>query len=91
MDLGESGESETEGDPDAQSTTSCEDLAKLQPELLLLKAAQARNLPVMLEALAFGADANWRNPDDHGATPLIRAVSTVSICYCPSVSMKPME
>ena len=67
--------SDTEGETDAQSTTSYEDLSKLQPNLLLYKAVQARNLSVMMEALALGADANWRNPDMQGVTPLILAVA----------------
>ena len=39
-------------------------MSKLDPNLLLYKAAEARNLPVMLEALANGADPNWVNADD---------------------------
>ena len=80
MELGDSADSasEAEADQDARSTTSYEDLGKLQPDLLLYRAAQARNLPVMLEALALGADPNWRNPDNHDTTPLITAVGSVS-------------
>lgn len=61
-----------------KSTTSWEDVSKLDPNTLLFKAAQARNLPVMLEALAHGADPNWVNEEDEGKTPLIKAVETVS-------------
>lgn len=53
-------------------------MSKLDPNLLLYKAAQARNLPVMLEALANKADPNWVNQDEEGMTPLMKAVDTVS-------------
>ena len=81
LDLGDSADSasETEADQDTRSTTSYEDLGKLQPDLLLYRAAQARNLPVMLEALALGANTNWRNTDDHSSTPLIKAIASVSV------------
>ncbi|ELU18512.1 hypothetical protein CAPTEDRAFT_168178 [Capitella teleta] len=82
VDLEESVESDTESEMDAQSTTSTEDLTKLQPNFLLYKAVQARNLAVMMEALALGADPNWRNPDEHGTTPLIQAVSAG--CMAPT-------
>jgi Arf-GAP/coiled-coil/ANK repeat/PH domain-containing protein len=45
--------------------------------MLLFKAAQARNLTVMLEALANGADPNWVNEEEEGRTPLMKAVETV--------------
>ena len=61
-------------------TTSWEDMSKLDPNLLLYKAAEARNLPVMLEALANGADPNWVNADDEDKTPIMKAVETVS-CF----------
>ncbi|CAG2231728.1 ACAP [Mytilus edulis] len=61
---------------DSQSTTSWEDMSKLDPNMLLYKAAQARNLTVMLEALANGADPNWVNEEEEGRTPLMKAVET---------------
>jgi ankyrin repeat protein len=57
------------------STTSAEDLSRLQPNLLLYRATQARNLPVMMEALALGADVNWRHQEEHGGTALMVAVA----------------
>ena len=62
---------------DTTSTTSWEDMSKLDPNLLLYKATQARNLPVMLEALANRADPNWVNQEEEGKTPLMKAVDTV--------------
>ena len=47
--------------------------------MLLYKASSARNLPVMTQAIAQGADINWGNPDDHLMTPLIKAVESVSM------------
>jgi Arf-GAP/coiled-coil/ANK repeat/PH domain-containing protein len=80
MDLDESDSgSEPESDQDTTSTTSYEDFTKLHPDMLLYKAAQARNLPVMLEALAQQADINWHIDDNDGKTPLIKAVDSVSV------------
>ena len=81
IDLETSDESDTgvdEGE-DSTSTTSWEDMSKLDPNMLLFKAAQARNLTVMLEALANGADPNWVNEEDEGRTPLMKAVETVCV------------
>ncbi|CAC5382180.1 ACAP [Mytilus coruscus] len=50
--------------------------------MLLYKAAQARNLTVMLEALANGADPNWVNEEEEGRTPLMKAVETGSLSAC---------
>ncbi|KAK2163582.1 hypothetical protein LSH36_77g06039 [Paralvinella palmiformis] len=71
--------SEPEVDQDSRSTTSYEEFSKLHPDLLLYKAAQARNLPVMLEALAQQADVNWHNDDEDSKTPLIKAVESGSM------------
>ena len=75
----ESSTSEPEADQDTRSTTSFEDLSKLGPDLLLYRAAQARNLAVMVEALAAGANPNWHEEDESGKTPLIMAIESVSI------------
>ncbi|CAH1773761.1 unnamed protein product [Owenia fusiformis] len=81
VDSDESSTSETE-DADTKSTTSLEDFTKLHPDMLLYKAAQARNLPVMREALAQGADPNWSNEDDDKKNPLMEATLTGSIAAC---------
>ena len=67
----------SEPEVDTRSTTSYEDFSKLHPDMLLYKAAQARNLPVMREALALGADSNWHCEEEDGKTPLIKAVESV--------------
>ncbi|KAM9785730.1 LOW QUALITY PROTEIN: arf-GAP with coiled-coil, ANK repeat and PH domain-containing protein 3-like [Neosynchiropus ocellatus] len=74
-----SGEGELEAEPD---TSDQEDLRDLHPGALLFKAARARNLPVMAEALAHGADVNLVNEDDEGKTPLIQAVIGGSLIAC---------
>jgi Arf-GAP/coiled-coil/ANK repeat/PH domain-containing protein len=56
-------------------------VSTLDPDRLLYKAADVRNLPVMLEAVANGAKCNWVNENDDGKTPLIMAVRSVSIFY----------
>uniref|UniRef100_A0A8C1GAG2 Arf-GAP with coiled-coil, ANK repeat and PH domain-containing protein n=1 Tax=Cyprinus carpio TaxID=7962 RepID=A0A8C1GAG2_CYPCA len=55
-------------------TSDPEDLRELDPGALLYKACQARNLPVMAEALAHGAEVNSVNEEDEGKSPLIKAV-----------------
>ena len=67
---------------DSRSTTSWEDMSSLDPNMLLFKAAQARNLAVMLEALANGAETNWVNIQEEDKTPLMKAVETVSVSCC---------
>uniref|UniRef100_A0A8C1HVQ5 Arf-GAP with coiled-coil, ANK repeat and PH domain-containing protein n=1 Tax=Cyprinus carpio carpio TaxID=630221 RepID=A0A8C1HVQ5_CYPCA len=59
-------------------TSDPEDLRELDPGALLYKACQARNLPVMAEALAHGADVSSVNEEDEGKSPLIQAVIGVT-------------
>ncbi|XP_043919137.1 arf-GAP with coiled-coil, ANK repeat and PH domain-containing protein 3 isoform X4 [Protopterus annectens] len=72
-----SGEGEIEPEP-----SDSEDLRELHPGLLIYKASRARNLPVMAEALAHGADVNWVNDEDENKTPLIQAVIGGSLIAC---------
>jgi len=48
--------------------------------MLLYKASRVANLGVMCEALALGADKNWINYNDTGATCLHQAVLGVRFC-----------
>ena len=74
-----SGEAELEAELEAEPETSdLEDLRELHPGALLYRASRARNLPVMAEALAHGADVNAASGEDEGKTPLIQAVAGVS-------------
>ncbi|NWI84703.1 ACAP3 protein, partial [Pitta sordida] len=72
-----SGEAEIE-----QEASDLEDLRELHPGLLIYKAAQARNLPLMAEGLAHGAEINWVNDEDENKTPLIQAVKGGSLIAC---------
>ncbi|XP_061207506.1 arf-GAP with coiled-coil, ANK repeat and PH domain-containing protein 3 [Neopsephotus bourkii] len=72
-----SGEAEIE-----QEASDLEDLRELHPGLLMYKAARARNLPLMAEALANGAEINWVNDEDENKTPLIQAVMGGSLIAC---------
>ncbi|NXE94849.1 ACAP3 protein, partial [Menura novaehollandiae] len=72
-----SGEAEIE-----QEASDLEDLRELHPGLLIYRAAQARNLPLMAEALAHGAEINWVNDEDENKTPLIQAVKGGSLIAC---------
>uniref|UniRef100_A0A6I8NEA7 Arf-GAP with coiled-coil, ANK repeat and PH domain-containing protein n=2 Tax=Ornithorhynchus anatinus TaxID=9258 RepID=A0A6I8NEA7_ORNAN len=53
-----------------------------EPGLRLYRAAFEKNLPVMAEALAHGADVNWANPEENKATSLIQAVLGGSLVTC---------
>ncbi|KAE8592996.1 hypothetical protein XENTR_v10018939 [Xenopus tropicalis] len=72
-----SGEVETEQEP-----SDPEDLRELHPGLLMFRASRTRNLPVMAEALANGANVNWVNDEDESKTPLIQAVIGGSLIAC---------
>lgn len=65
--------------PAAQCSEIADDLTALDPDLLLYRAAEARNLPVMLQALALGGRPAWHHPDPDGKTPLIKAIASVSL------------
>uniref|UniRef100_A0A8B9LIC9 Arf-GAP with coiled-coil, ANK repeat and PH domain-containing protein n=1 Tax=Astyanax mexicanus TaxID=7994 RepID=A0A8B9LIC9_ASTMX len=65
-----------------QEASDPEDLRELHPGALLYKASRARNLPVMAEALAHGADVNLVSDEDESKSPLIQAVSGGSLIAC---------
>lgn len=75
------------GGEDDNDTIGEEDISKLHPNLLLYKAAAAHNLPVMCEAMGFGADRNWTNNEDLERSALHQAVLSVSVSYidCRSI------
>ncbi|XP_063065336.1 arf-GAP with coiled-coil, ANK repeat and PH domain-containing protein 3 [Engraulis encrasicolus] len=80
-----SGEAELETETD-RDVSDPEDVrgpgVELSPRTLLYKVSRARNLPVMAEALAHGADVNSSNEEDEGKTPLIQAVIGGSLIAC---------
>ncbi|XP_051894988.1 arf-GAP with coiled-coil, ANK repeat and PH domain-containing protein 3b [Pristis pectinata] len=78
-EVSEESSGEAEIEPEASDS---EDLRELHPGILVYKAAQARNLAVMAEALAHGADVNWVNDEDENKTPLIQAVIGGSLVAC---------
>ncbi|XP_059808008.1 arf-GAP with coiled-coil, ANK repeat and PH domain-containing protein 3-like isoform X2 [Hypanus sabinus] len=78
-EVSEESSGEAEIEPEASDS---EDLRELHPGILVYKAAQARNLAVMAEALAHGADVNWVNEEDENKTPLIQAVIGGSLVAC---------
>ncbi|KAI5614445.1 arf-GAP with coiled-coil, ANK repeat and PH domain-containing protein 3 isoform X2, partial [Silurus asotus] len=74
---------ESSGEVEVEPETSdLEDVRELHPSALLYKASQARNLPVMAEALAHGADVNSINEEDESKSPLIQAVVGGSLVAC---------
>ncbi|XP_047217717.1 arf-GAP with coiled-coil, ANK repeat and PH domain-containing protein 3 isoform X2 [Girardinichthys multiradiatus] len=72
---------DSSGETEAE-TSDPEDTRGMDPGTLLYKASKARNLPVMAEALAHGADINLVNDEDEGKTPLIQAVTGGSLVAC---------
>ncbi|XP_014669586.1 PREDICTED: arf-GAP with coiled-coil, ANK repeat and PH domain-containing protein 3-like [Priapulus caudatus] len=62
--------------------TVADDMSSLTPDLLLYRAAAARNLPVILEALAKGGKLIYGNQNDNGQLPLHQAVRSGSIAAC---------
>ncbi|ESO91406.1 hypothetical protein LOTGIDRAFT_153844 [Lottia gigantea] len=82
LESSESSATEEEEEGDDKSTTSWEDMSKLDPNILLYKAAEARNVPVMLDALSHGAAVNWSNKDDEEKTPIMKAVEAGSLTVC---------
>ncbi|CAH1112565.1 unnamed protein product [Psylliodes chrysocephalus] len=77
-----SSDQESTGGEEENETVGEEDISKLQPDLLLYKAAAAHNLPVMCEALALGGDKCWINPEDRSRSPLHAAVFSGSVMPC---------
>uniref|UniRef100_A0A8B9KDJ0 Arf-GAP with coiled-coil, ANK repeat and PH domain-containing protein n=1 Tax=Astyanax mexicanus TaxID=7994 RepID=A0A8B9KDJ0_ASTMX len=78
-EVSEDSSGEAELEPEASDP---EDSRELHPGALLYKACQARNLPVMAEALAHGADVNSVTEEDEGKSPLIQAVIGGSLIAC---------
>ncbi|TSL61192.1 Arf-GAP with coiled-coil, ANK repeat and PH domain-containing protein 3 [Bagarius yarrelli] len=78
-EVSEDSSGEVELEPEASDP---EDVRVLHPGALLYKACQARNLPVMAEALAHGADVSSVNEEDEGKSPLIQAVIGGSLIAC---------
>ncbi|KAI4887929.1 hypothetical protein NFI96_022445 [Prochilodus magdalenae] len=78
-EVSEDSSGEAELEPEASDP---EDSRELHPGALLYKACHARNLPVMAEALAHGADVNSINEEDEGKSPLIQAVIGGSLIAC---------
>ncbi|XP_061074602.1 arf-GAP with coiled-coil, ANK repeat and PH domain-containing protein 3-like [Conger conger] len=76
-----SGEVEAELEQEAEAWDP-EDLRDPLPGGLLYRASRARNLPVMAEALAHGADVNLATEEDEGKSPLIQAVMGGSLIAC---------
>ncbi|XP_076033523.1 centaurin beta 1A isoform X2 [Oratosquilla oratoria] len=68
-----SDDNSTEGEEEEEEPVK-EPLEVLSPELLLFRAAEQHNIPVMAHALALGADKNWQNPNGGGRTAIHQAV-----------------
>lgn len=71
---------ESSGEVDIeQEASDTEEGRELEPNTLLHKASRARNLPVMAEALAHGADVNSVNEEEESKSALIQAITGVRL------------
>ncbi|XP_059615739.1 arf-GAP with coiled-coil, ANK repeat and PH domain-containing protein 2 [Phlebotomus argentipes] len=75
-------DSDDESVNDEEQPQDNEDIQKLNPDVLLYKAALNHNLPVMSQALALGANKNWTNAEDLDRTSLHQAVLSGSVMAC---------
>ncbi|KAK7082675.1 Arf-GAP with coiled-coil, ANK repeat and PH domain-containing protein 2 [Halocaridina rubra] len=56
-----------------------ESLTTLNADMLLFRACEAHNIPMMAMSLALGANKNWNNPTSSGRTPIHQAVISGSV------------
>jgi len=49
--------------------------------IYLYEGARHRNVPMMLHAIALGAEKNFSNENDHKRTPLIQTILSVCCIY----------
>jgi len=75
----DSDQESTDEEGESRWTPTQDLLSSLSPELLLYRAARAHNLPVMLEALALGANAEWKNVSEEMKTSMHQAVLSGSV------------
>lgn len=76
-DFALSSDQESTAGEDDNTCDDADDIACLNPNLLLYKASAVHNLPVMCQALALGASKDWTNTDDLNRTALHQAVLSV--------------
>lgn len=73
-----SDDNSTDGE-DADGHAPEEAFANLTPDMLLFRACEVHNLPMMSHSLALGANKNWHNTDELGRTPMHQAVKSGSV------------
>ncbi|XP_045583437.1 arf-GAP with coiled-coil, ANK repeat and PH domain-containing protein 2 isoform X2 [Procambarus clarkii] len=73
-----SDDNSTDGEDPTGHVTE-EPALSLTPDLVLFRACEAHNLPMMSHSIAVGADKNWHNPDENGQTPMHQAVKSGSV------------
>jgi len=76
----DSDQESTDEETDTSSNTQITDsMLDLHPDLLLYRGAGAHNLPVMLMALALGADPEWKHNGEGMQTAIHQAVRSGSV------------
>ncbi|KAM3835380.1 arf-GAP with coiled-coil, ANK repeat and PH domain-containing protein 2 isoform 2-T2 [Vipera latastei] len=73
---------EPEGESQGEASAAAQDAKLWVAGLQLYQAAYQKSLPHMAEALAQGAEVNWRNQEKSSFTPLIQAVRGGSLVTC---------
>jgi len=78
----DSDQESTDGEEEDVEVQPCDQLSLLTPDFLLYRAARAHNLPVMCEALALGADAQWKNTADERRSAIHQSILSGSVMAC---------
>jgi len=78
----DSDQESTDGEGEMSWVAPCDRRALLSPELLLFRAAAAHNLPVMCQAVALGADLEWRNANEDGKAAIHQSILSGSVMAC---------
>jgi len=75
----DSDQESTDGESESSWVPPQDNIGSLTAELLLYRAARAHNLPLMLEALALGADTEWKHRSEGMQAAIHQAVLSGSV------------
>jgi len=78
----DSDQESTDGEGEMSWVAPSDRRALLTPELLLYRAAAAHNLPVMCQAVALGADLEWRYANEEGRAAIHQSILSGSVMAC---------
>merc|ERR1719347_2134779 len=75
----DSDQESTDGESGETKQQTWDHMESFTPELLLYRAARSHNLPLMLEALALGADPQWKNSNEERKSCLHQSILSGSV------------